>query len=166
MGSVDTERSIETTKDTCSLCWLFNMSRISVKTKQLENLLPNSIKRLEKLFSTPSLIYFYVLFPVIEIFIIWIKIDQLMSLALFFAQHVSNASTFIFRSLRLCVGILLWFDVCWCYGVVRLGWSYILMQAEALKMNVLVFETCWAKNKASDISWSIFIQLWRWCTVQ
>ena len=41
----------------------------------------------------------------------WIKIDQLMSLALFFAQHVSNASTYIFRSLRLCVGILLWFDV-------------------------------------------------------
>jgi len=30
-----------------------------------------------------------------------------MSLALCFAQHVSNASTFIFRSLRLCVGILL-----------------------------------------------------------
>ena len=60
-----------------------------------------------------------------------IKIDQLMSLALFFAQHVSNASTFIFRSLRLCVGILLWLDVCWCYGVVRLGWCGILMQAEA-----------------------------------
>ena len=38
----------------------------------------------------------------------WIKIDQLMSLALFFfSQHVSNASTFIFRSLRLCVGVLL-----------------------------------------------------------
>jgi hypothetical protein len=35
----------------------------------------------------------------------WIKIDQLMSLTLLFAQHVSNASTFIFRSLRLCVGI-------------------------------------------------------------
>ena len=33
----------------------------------------------------------------------WIKIDQPMSLALFFAQRVSNASTFIFRSLRLCV---------------------------------------------------------------
>ena len=90
-----------------------------------------------------------------------------MSLALFFAaQHVSNASTFIFRSLRLCVGILLWFDVCWRYGVVRLGWCGILMQAEALvpqpathqhtsnqssipthsrkllKMNVLAFETC------------------------
>ena len=47
---------------------------------------------------------------------IWIKIDQLMSFALFFAQHVSNASTFIFRSLRLRVSILLWFDVCWRYG--------------------------------------------------
>ena len=54
-----------------------------------------------------------------------------MSLALFFAQHVSNASTFIFRSLRLCVGMLLRFDVCWRYGVVRLGWCGILMQAEA-----------------------------------
>jgi hypothetical protein len=63
----------------------------------------------------------------------WIKIDQLMSLALFFAQHVSNARTFIFRSLRLCVGILLWFDVCWSYGVVRLGWCGIVMQAEALQ---------------------------------
>ena len=52
----------------------------------------------------------------------WIKIDQLMSFALFFAaRHVSNASTFIFRSLRLCVCIPLWFDVCWRYGVVRLG---------------------------------------------
>jgi len=54
-----------------------------------------------------------------------------MSLALFFAQHVSSASTF-FRSLRLCVNILLWFDVCWRYGVVRLGWCGILIQAEAL----------------------------------
>ena len=81
-----------------------------------------------------------------------------MSLALFFAQHVSNARTFIFRSLRLSVGILLWFDVCWRYGVVRLGWCGILMQAEALVPQP-AFETCWAKNKASDISWSIFIQL-------
>ena len=32
----------------------------------------------------------------------------------------------------LCV-VLLWFDVCWCYGVVRLGWCGNLMQAEALK---------------------------------
>ena len=58
-----------------------------------------------------------------------------MSLVLFFAaQHVSNASTFIFRSLRLCVGILLWFDVCWRYGVLRLGWCGV-----------------------SDISWSVSI---------
>jgi len=28
--------------------------------------------------------------------------------------------------------VLLWFDVCWCYGVVWLGWCGILMQAEAL----------------------------------
>jgi len=53
--------------------------------------------------------------------------------------------------------VLLWFDVCWCYGVVRLGWCGILMQAEPeqyntlnkstishklLKMDVLTFETC------------------------
>ena len=63
----------------------------------------------------------------------WIKIDQFMWLALFFAsQHVSNVSTFIFRSLWLCVSILLWFDVCWRYGVVRLGWCGNLMQAKAL----------------------------------
>jgi len=55
-----------------------------------------------------------------------------MSLVLFFAaQHVSNASTFIFRSFRLCVGKLFWFDVCWRCDVVRLVWCGILMQAEA-----------------------------------
>ena len=31
----------------------------------------------------------------------------------------------------MCVGVLLWFDVCWCYGVVRLEWCGIVMQAEA-----------------------------------
>ena len=71
----------------------------------------------------------------------WIKIDQLdftcFIISLLTAQHVSNVSTSILRSLRLicwvisCV-VLLWFDVCWCYGVVRLGWCGILMQAEAL----------------------------------
>ena len=53
-----------------------------------------------------------------------------MSLALLFhylftAQHVSNACD-------LFVDLLHWFDVCWCYGVVRLGWCGILMQTEAL----------------------------------
>ena len=28
--------------------------------------------------------------------------------------------------------VLLWFYVCWCYGMVRLGWCGILMQAETL----------------------------------
>ena len=28
--------------------------------------------------------------------------------------------------------VFLWFGVCWCYGVVRLGWCGILMQAVAL----------------------------------
>ena len=58
-----------------------------------------------------------------------------MSLALLFhylftSQHVSNVSTSIFRSLRLICGLLLCFDMCWCYGVARLGCSGILMQAE------------------------------------
>ena len=70
-----------------------------------------------------------------------IKIDQLdvtcFIISVFNSQHVSNVSTSILRSLRLicCVilwVVLLWFDGCWCYGVVRLGWCGILMQAEAL----------------------------------
>ena len=70
-----------------------------------------------------------------------------MSLALVFAQHVSNASIFIFRSLRLCVGILFWFEVCWRYGVVRLGGVVSLCRLRflklltLLKMNILAFET-------------------------
>ena len=69
-----------------------------------------------------------------------IKIEQCdvtcFIISLFNAQHVSNVSTSILRILRLicCViswVVLLWFDMCWCYGVVRLGWCGILMQAEA-----------------------------------
>jgi hypothetical protein len=72
--------------------------------------------------------------------ICWIKIDQLdvtcFIISLFTAQHVSNVSTSIFRSLWLICGfiswvVLLWFDVCWCYSVVWLGWCGILMQASA-----------------------------------
>jgi len=58
-----------------------------------------------------------------------------MSFSLVFAQHVSNASTFIFRS------------------------SIPTHSRKLLKMNVLAFETCGAKTKASDISWSVFIQV-------
>jgi len=70
----------------------------------------------------------------------WIKIDQLdvtcFIISLLNAQHVLNISTSILRSLWLICWViswvvLLWFDVCWCYGVVRLGWCGIRMQAEA-----------------------------------
>jgi len=55
-----------------------------------------------------------------------------MSLAIiiswFNAQHVSDVNISILRSLWLICWViswvvLLWFDVCWCYGVVWLGWS-------------------------------------------
>jgi hypothetical protein len=70
-----------------------------------------------------------------------IKRDQLdvtcFFVSLFNAQHVSDVNTSILRSLRLICRViswvvLPWYDVCWCYGVVRLGWCGIRMQAEAL----------------------------------
>ena len=64
----------------------------------------------------------------------WITTDQLdvtcFFISLFNAQLVSVVNTSILRSLRFicwvisCV-VLLWFDVCWCYGVVRLWWCGI-----------------------------------------
>jgi len=71
----------------------------------------------------------------------WIKRDQLdvicFIISLFNAQHVSDVNTSILRSLRLICWViswvvLLWFDVCWCYIVVWVGWCGIRMQAEAL----------------------------------
>jgi len=70
----------------------------------------------------------------------WIKRDQLdvtcFIISLFTAQHVSDVNTSIPRSLGLICWViswvvLLWFDVCWCYVVVWLGWCGIRMQAEA-----------------------------------
>ena len=71
----------------------------------------------------------------------WIKRDQLdvtcFFITLFNAQHVSDVNTSILRSLRLICRViswvvLLWFDVCWCYGVVsgcRLKhWCFSLRQ--------------------------------------
>ena len=69
----------------------------------------------------------------------WTKRDQLdvtcIIISLFDAQHVSDVNTSILRSLRLICWviswiILPWFDVCWCYVVVWLGWCGIRMQAE------------------------------------
>jgi len=111
---------------------------------------------------------------------IWIKKDQLdvtcFIISLFNAQHVSDVSTSILRSLRLMFWdiswvVLIWFDVCWCYVVVWLCWCGIRMQVEALqahqhtsnqinttheitqhisskflRMDVLISETCWALN--------------------
>jgi len=150
------------------------------------------------------------------IFARWIKRDQLdvtcFISSLFNAQHVSDVNMPILRNLRLICWViswvvLLWYDVCWCYGVVRLGWCGIRMQAETLqptsryhttpaepqsntnthrtraiqsmkeqirrkflRMDVLTSETYWTLNneiiKQVTSSWSRFIQLSRWCTVQ
>ena len=71
----------------------------------------------------------------------WIKRDQLAVtcsiISLFNAQHVSDVNTSILRSLRLICWViswvvLFWYDVCWCYVVVWLGWCGIRMQAEAV----------------------------------
>jgi len=71
----------------------------------------------------------------------WIKRDQLdvtyFIISLFTAQQVSDVNTSILRSLRLIWWViswvvLFWFDVCWCYVVVWLGWCGIQMQAEAV----------------------------------
>ena len=44
--------------------------------------------------------------------------------------HPSSGACDLFVELISWV-VLFWFDVCWCYGVVWLGWCGILMQAEA-----------------------------------
>ena len=71
----------------------------------------------------------------------WIERDQLdvtcFIISLFTVQHVSDVNTSILRSLRLiwwvtACFVLFWFEVCWCYGVVWLGWCGIWMQAEAV----------------------------------
>jgi len=79
----------------------------------------------------------------------WIKRDQLdvtcFIISLFNAQHVSDVNTPILRSLRLICWViswvvLLWFDVCWCYVVVRLWWCGIRVQAEALFQPAVVLQ--------------------------
>ena len=100
----------------------------------------------------------------------WIKTDQLdvtcFIISLFTAQHVSNVSTSIFRSLRLIVDL---FHVLYCV-VLYCTWNKSTISRKLLKMDVLTFETCWAVNseiiKQVTSSWAIFIQLSRWCTVQ
>ena len=49
-------------------------------------------------------------------------------------------------------------------------WNKSTISRKLLKMDVLTFEICWAVNgeiiKQVTSSWSIFIQLSRWCTTQ
>ena len=86
----------------------------------------------------------------------WIKRDQLdvtcFIISLFNAQHVSDVNTSILRSLRhICWVIswvvLLWFDVCWCYVVVWLGWCGIRMQADASARSQ---KTCASQQQNTD----------------
>jgi len=65
-------------------------------------------------------------------------------ISLFHAQHVSDVNTSILRSLRLICWVmswvvLLWYDVCWCYVLVWLGWCGIRMQASALATYLLSY---------------------------
>ena len=59
-----------------------------------------------------------------------------MSLALLFHCLLLNMFRMLQELATYCgfisLVVLLWLDVCLCYGVVRLGWCGILMQAEAL----------------------------------
>ena len=52
--------------------------------------------------------------------------------------------------------VFLWFDVCWCYGVVRLGWCGILMQAEALVLNMFRM-LVYPSSGACDLLWIYFM---------
>jgi len=115
----------------------------------------------------------------------WIKRDQLdvtcFLISLFNVQHVSDVNTSILSSLRLicyfmgCIALVRCVLVlrCGLAGVVwypDAGWSTQQISRKLLRMDVLTSETCWTLNneikKQVTSSWSLFIQLSRWCTVQ
>ena len=119
----------------------------------------------------------------------WIKRGQLdvtcFIISLFNAQHVSDVNTPILRILRLicwvisCV-VLLWFDVCWCYVVVWLGWCGIRMQAEALvpqhvsDVNTSILKSlrliCWVISWVVllwfDVCWCYVVVWLLWCGIR
>ena len=95
----------------------------------------------------------------------WIKIDQLdvtrFIISSFIAQHVSNFSTSIFRSLRLTVDLfhVLYFSGSMCVGVtVWFGWGGVvslcrLKRASACMMHDpinLIFSACFEKIVSSS----------------
>jgi hypothetical protein len=53
--------------------------------------------------------------------------------------------------------LLLWFDVCWCYGVVRLGWCGILMQAEACLLLNMFRMLVHPSSGAYDLLWIYYM---------
>jgi len=128
----------------------------------------------------PKYIYIYIyasyVFWIVHHLDNWIKRDQLdvtcFFISLFNAQHVSDVNASILRSLRLICWViswvvLLWFDACWCYVVVWLGWCGIRIPHKLLRIDVLTSKTCWALNneikKQVTSSWSLFIQLYICC---
>ena len=50
------------------------------------------------------------------------------------------------------MGLLLWFDVCWCYGVFRLGWCGILMQADVTCFIISLFTDQHVSNVSNPSS--------------
>jgi len=86
----------------------------------------------------------------------WIKRDQLdvtyFFISLFNAQHVSDVNTSKLRSLLFICWViswvvLLWFDVCWCYVVVWLGWCGVvsgrrLKQCSLASIRQYLFDVC------------------------
>ena len=57
--------------------------------------------------------------------------QQCFFISLFHAQRVSDVKTSILRILRLICWViswvvLFWYDACWCYGVVWLGWCGVV----------------------------------------
>ena len=84
------------------------------------------------------------------------------------AQHVSDVNTSILRSLRLICWViswvvLIWFDVCWCYVVVWLGWCGIRMQAEAVLQPCFIIS--FNAQHVSDVNTSILRSLRHICWV-
>ena len=101
----------------------------------------------------------------------WIKIDQQLDvtcfiISLFNAQRVSSVSTSILRSLRLICWViswvvLIWYDVCWCYVVVWLGWCGIQMAgwstASACHLDTTPPKSITKQNPSS------YFTLLQWC---
>jgi hypothetical protein len=81
----------------------------------------------------------------------WMKRDQTdviwFIISLFNAQHVSDVSTSILRSLWLICWViswvvLFWHDMCWCYVVAWLGWCGIRTYLLSYLMGCIVLARC------------------------